>query len=132
MSVHPVVLTPDSASRPRPIPNLRWYICGLLFFATTVNYVDRQVLGILKPVLERDLGWRESDFGWVVFAFSCAYAFMMPVAGRLLDWLGTRAGYAIAVTVWSLAAMSHALARNAVQFAAARFALGIGEAGNFP
>lgn len=116
----------------RPIRNLRWYICGLLFFATTVNYIDRQVLGILKPVLETELGWREANFGWVVFAFQLAYAGMMPIAGRVIDWLGTRIGYALAVVVWSLASMSHALARNAWQFSAARFALGIGEAANFP
>ena len=116
----------------RYIPNLRWYICGLLFFATTVNYVDRQVLGILKPTLERELGWNEADYGWVVFAFQCAYAIMMPLAGRMIDWLGTRLGYAVAVVVWSLASMSHALAGAAWQFAMARFALGIGEASNFP
>jgi ACS family hexuronate transporter-like MFS transporter len=126
------VLTSDSPPRARPIRNLRWYICGLLFFATTVNYIDRQVLGILKPVLEHELGWREADFGWVVFAFQFAYATMMPIAGRMIDWLGTRIGYALAVVVWSLASMSHALARNAWQFSAARFALGIGEAANFP
>jgi ACS family hexuronate transporter-like MFS transporter len=114
------------------LPKLRWYICGLLFFATTVNYVDRQVLGILKPTLEKELGWHESDYGWVVFAFQCAYAIMMPLAGRIIDRLGTRLGYALAVIVWSFASMSHALARTALQFAAARFALGIGEAANFP
>lgn len=112
--------------------NLRWTVCGLLFFATTVNYVDRQVLGILKPVLARELGWSEADYGWIVFAFQLAYAVMMPVAGRVIDWLGIRAGYALAVLLWSVAAMSHALARTAVQFAAARFALGTGEAANFP
>ncbi len=122
----------DSVPQARPIRNLRWYICGLLFFATTVNYIDRQVIGILKPVFERELGWNEADFGWVVFAFQLAYAVMMPIAGRVIDWLGTRIGYALAVVVWSLASMSHALARNAWQFAAARFALGIGEAANFP
>jgi ACS family hexuronate transporter-like MFS transporter len=116
----------------RGLRNLRWYICGLLFFATTVNYVDRQVLGILKPVLERDLKWNEADFGWIVFAFQGAYAIMMPVVGRIIDWLGTRAGYALAVIIWSLASMSHALAHGFGGFAAARFALGIGEAGNFP
>lgn len=118
--------------RPGTIRHLRWYICGLLFFATTVNYIDRQVLGILKPVLESELKWNETDFGWVVFAFQCAYAVMMPIAGRIIDWLGTRIGYALAVLVWSLASMSHSIARNAVQFGAARFALGIGEAANFP
>ncbi len=116
----------------KPIHNLRWYMCGLLFFATTVNYVDRQVLGILHPVLSRELGWNEKQYGWVVFAFQCAYALMMPVAGRVIDWLGTRMGYAAAVVVWSIASMSHALARNAWQFAIARFGLGIGEAANFP
>src|ERR1700688_4701093 len=105
------------------LPHLRWYICGLLFFATTVNYIDRQVLGLLKPVLEKDLGWRESDFGWIVFAFQLAYALMMPVAGRLIDRLGTRAGYALAVLVWSLASMSHSLATRLWQFIACRFAL---------
>lgn len=114
------------------IRHLRWYICGLLFFATTVNYIDRQVLGMLKPVLERELKWNESDYGWIVFAFQGAYALMMPIAGRIIDWLGTRIGYALAVLVWSLASMSHSLARNAVQFAIARFGLGIGEAANFP
>jgi MFS transporter, ACS family, hexuronate transporter len=112
--------------------NLRWSICGLLFFATTVNYVDRQVLGILKPVLEKDLHWNESDYGWVVFTFQLAYALMMPLAGRAMDWLGTRVGYAIAVAVWSAASMLHSLASTPFQFAMARFALGLGEASNFP
>lgn len=111
---------------------LRWYICGLLFYATTVNYVDRQVLGLLEPVIARELHWSEADFGWVVFAFQGAYALMMPLAGRIIDWLGTRLGYALAVIIWSCAAMSHALARSSLQFAAARFALGLGEAANFP
>jgi MFS transporter, ACS family, hexuronate transporter len=114
------------------LPHLRWYICGLLFFATTVNYIDRQVLGLLKPVLEKDLGWRESDYGWIVFAFQFAYALMMPFAGRLIDRLGTRIGYLLAVIVWSFAAMAHSLARNALQFGLARFALGFGESANFP
>jgi MFS transporter, ACS family, hexuronate transporter len=114
------------------IAHLRWYICGLLFFATTLNYVDRQVLGILKPVLDKELGVSESQYGWVVFAFQLAYALMMPIAGRVLDRIGTRLGYALAVTVWSLASMGHALATSALGFAAARFSLGIGEAANFP
>jgi len=114
------------------LPHLRWYICGLLFFATTVNYIDRQVLGLLKPVLEKDLGWRESDYGWIVSAFQFAYALMMPFAGRLIDRLGTRIGYLLAVVVWSFAAMAHSLARNALQFGLARFALGFGESANFP
>ena len=114
------------------LPHLRWYICGLLFFATTVNYIDRQVLGLLKPVLEKDLGWREADYGWIVFAFQLAYTLMMPFAGRLIDRLGTRLGYLMAVVVWSFAAMAHSLARNTLQFGLARFALGFGESANFP
>ena len=116
----------------RTVANLRWYICGLLFFATTVCYIDRQILGFLKPVIAKDLGWSESDYGWVVFGFMLAYAIMNPVSGRVIDWLGTRTGYALAATVWGLASMSHAFARNALEFGLARFALGIGEAANFP
>lgn len=111
---------------------IRWYICGLLFYATTINYVDRQVLAILKPIISHELGWNEKQYGWIVFFFQLAYALMLPIAGRIIDKLGTRVGYAVAVLVWSCAAMSHAFARSAVQFAIARFALGIGEAANFP
>ena len=114
------------------LAHLRWYICGLLFFATTINYIDRQVLGLLKPVLDKELGWTEASYGWIVFAFQLAYGLMMPIAGRLIDWLGTRLGYLLAVIVWSVAAMGHALTRTALQFAVARFALGFGEAANFP
>lgn len=110
----------------------RWIVCAFLFFATTLTYLDRQVIGILKPTLEREMNWSESDFGWVVFAFTCAYAAMMPFAGRLIDKLGTRIGYAVAVIVWSAASMCHSLAHSSLQLAAARFGLGIGESGNFP
>jgi MFS transporter, ACS family, aldohexuronate transporter len=114
------------------VANLRWYICGLLFFATTVNYIDRQVLGLLKPVLEKELGWTEASYGWIVFAFQLAYALMMPLAGRLIDYLGTRLGYLIAVILWSIAAAAHALASSAFGFGVARFALGFSESANFP
>src|ERR1700686_4814069 len=97
------------------LPRLRWMICGLLFFATTINYIDRQVLSLLKPVLEKELGWNESQYGWIVFGFQLAYGLMMPLAGRMLDWLGTRLGYLLAVALWSVAAMLHALAGSAVQ-----------------
>ncbi|HLY17001.1 MAG TPA: MFS transporter [Bryobacteraceae bacterium] len=110
----------------------RWYVCGLLFFATTINYVDRQVLGLLKPALEKEFGWREADYGWIVFAFQLAYAITMPAAGRLIDWAGARLGYAVAVAAWSLSAMGHALARSAFGFGVARFALGLSESANFP
>ena len=112
--------------------NVRWFICGLLFFATTVNYVDRQVLSILKPTLQSEFGWNETDYGWIVFAFQLAYALVMPIAGRIIDRIGTRLGYTIAVVVWSLASVSHALASGFWSFGVARFGLGAGEAANFP
>jgi MFS transporter, ACS family, hexuronate transporter len=111
---------------------VRWSICALLFFATTVNYIDRQVIAILKPTLQRDLHWTESDFATLVVWFQFAYAIMMPFAGRLIDRIGTRLGYVIAVAVWSCASMSHAFASTVAQFAAARFCLGVGESANFP
>ena len=110
----------------------RWIICGLLFFATTINYMDRQVLGILSPDLQKKIGWNETQYGQITAAFQCAYALGMLLMGRLIDLVGTRAGYAISIALWSLAAMSHALARSAFQFGVCRFALGIGESGNFP
>jgi len=110
----------------------RWVICGLLFFATTVNYVDRQVLGILSKDLKTAIGWTEVDYGNIVAAFNAAYAFGLLLAGRLMDRIGTRVGYAAAIVWWSLAAMAHALARTPFGFGIARAALGIGEAGNFP
>ena len=116
----------------RTIAHLRWYICGLLFFATTGNYVDRQVVSLLKPLLEQEFHWSEATYGWIVFAFQLAYAVMMPLAGRAIDYLGTRLGYFIAMLLWSAAAMAHALAGSALGFGAARFALGIGESANFP
>lgn len=114
------------------IANLRWYICGLLFFATTINYIDRQVLSLLKPSLEQDLGWSEATYGWIVFAFQLAYAASMPLAGRAVDYLGTRLGYLVSVALWSVAAVFHSLASSAVGFGIARFALGFGESANFP
>lgn len=114
------------------IGRYRWVICGLLFFATTVNYVDRQVLGILSKDLKTAIGWTEVDYGNIVAAFNAAYAFGLLLAGRLMDRIGTRAGYAMAIVWWSLAAMGHALAHTPLGFGVARAALGIGEAGNFP
>lgn len=110
----------------------RWVICALLFFATTVNYVDRQVLGILSKDLKSAIGWTEVDYGNIVAAFSAAYALGLLLAGRLMDRIGTRVGYALAIVWWSLAAMAHALARTPFGFGVARAGLGIGEAGNFP
>src|SRR6188768_2658850 len=114
------------------IPHLRWYICGLLFLATTINYIDRQVLGILAPDLQKEIGWTELDYGRIVIAFQVSYAVMMLVSGRIIDRIGTKIGFSIAITWWSIAAMGHALARSAAQFGFARFLLGVGEAANFP
>jgi ACS family hexuronate transporter-like MFS transporter len=112
--------------------HLRWIVCALLFFATTINYIDRQVLSILKPLLQAEFGWTEADYGWIVSTFTFGYALMMPLAGRLIDRLGTRIGYGLAVIAWSLASMPHAAASTVVQFGIARCALGITEAANFP
>ncbi len=119
-------------SRVERIGRFRWVVCGLLFFATTVNYIDRQVLGILAPDLQRIIGWSESQYGYIVTAFQAAYAIGLLLSGRLLDRIGTKLGYAAALIFWSFAAMAHALARTPLGFGAARFALGLGEAANFP
>ena len=110
----------------------RWVICALLFFAITINYVDRQVIGVLKPLLEKELGWSELDYADIVFWFQAAYAIGLLVVGRLIDLVGTRWGLGVAIGVWSLAAMAHAGASQVIHFAMARFALGLGEAGGFP
>ncbi|KPK96398.1 hypothetical protein AMJ80_00245 [bacterium SM23_31] len=110
----------------------RWVICALIFLATTINYVDRQVIGILAPTLRKEIGWSEIEYGYIVTAFTAAYAVGLPLMGKLIDAIGTRLGYAFALIGWSLAAMGHALARSASGFGFARFALGVFEAGNFP
>jgi ACS family hexuronate transporter-like MFS transporter len=104
----------------------------LLFVATAVNYMDRQVLGILEPTLRADIGWTPAAYGHIVTAFQVAYAIGLVAFGRLIDTVGTRTGYAAAVLGWSTAAAFHGLARSALGFGVARFALGLGEAGNFP
>ncbi len=124
--------TPVTYKKSSTIPHLRWIVCALLFLASTINYIDRQTVSVLKPHLQTVLGWSESDYGWIVFAFQTAYAIMMMVSGGVIDWLGTRVGFALAMIWWSLAAMAHALARGALSFGVARFFLGAGEAGNFP
>jgi ACS family hexuronate transporter-like MFS transporter len=110
----------------------RWLICALLFFAATINYIDRQVIGILKPTLQTEIGWTEIEYSWIVFSFQAAYALGLLLVGGLIDKIGTRLGSSLSITVWSIAAMAHALAHSVMGFAAARFALGIGEAGYFP
>jgi ACS family hexuronate transporter-like MFS transporter len=116
----------------RPCGSYRWWICALLFVATVVNYTDRQVLGILADTLQAEIGWSERDYGFVVAAFSTAYAIALLVWGTIIDRVGTRLGYSLAVTLWNLAAMAHALARTAFGFGVVRFGLGLSEAGNFP
>jgi ACS family hexuronate transporter-like MFS transporter len=112
--------------------HFRWVICAVLFFGATNNYMDRQILGLLKGTLQREFGWNEIDYGNLVFAFQTAYAAGMLLVGRLIDRIGTRIGYALAVGAWSLAAMGHALAGAFSHFATARAALGFSEAGVFP
>ena len=110
----------------------RWVICGLLFLGVTKNYMDRSVLGALKIPLQHQFGWNDVDYGNLVTAFQMAYAIGMLAMGRLIDKLGTRIGYAVAMVFWSLASMGHALANSLVGFGIARFCLGFGEAGVFP
>ena len=138
----------------------RWLICALLFFAATINYVDRQVIGILKPTLQNEFGWTEVAYGWIVFSFQTAYAIGLLLVGRLMDRVGTKTGFAMSIVVWSVAAIGHAFAvgiglatfgigawiltsfgydpatsfltASVLGFMIARFALGLGEAGNFP
>ncbi|MGH8295776.1 MAG: MFS transporter [Steroidobacteraceae bacterium] len=115
-----------------PVGRVRWKICALLFWATTLNYIDRQVLGVLAPSLGHALGWTQVDYGYIVTSFQVAYAIGLVFAGAVIDRLGVRIGYALSIAVWGLAEASHALAGTVIAFAAARFALGLGEAGNFP
>ncbi len=110
----------------------RWTVCALLFAVTTINYVDRQVLGILAPTLQHELGWSEATYGDVVSWFSLPYAFAFLAAGRLFDRIGVRRGFAAAVVAWSLAAIAHAFARTTALFSAARALLGVAESANFP
>ena len=110
----------------------RWMICALLFFATTINYTDRQVLGLLAPMLQVKIGWSETQYANIVQAFLWAYALGLLFMGGFIDRVGTRIGYATAIAIWSLAAMSHSLARSALSFGLARFGLGLGESGSFP
>lgn len=110
----------------------RWKICALLFAATAINYVDRQMIGVLKPAIQADLGWSERQYADIVFWFQAAYAIGFLMMGRLVDRMGARLGYAVAFGFWTLAHMAHGLVHSVAQFMVVRFALGLGEAGNFP
>jgi len=145
-----MTISAPSASRQRT-GYFRWVICALLLLAATVNYIDRQVIGILKPTLQHEFGWSEMDYADIVFAFQLAYAAGLLLSGRLIDRIGTRVGFSIAIVIWSVAAMAHAEATwfgpavagllgmvglaysaSVAGFMAARFMLGLGESGNFP
>ena len=114
------------------IGKYRWTICALIFFATTINYLDRAVISLLKPDLEIAFNWTESDYADIVIAFQFAYAVGMLLAGRFIDKVGTKIGYAVSLILWSIASISHAAVRGTLGFLVARSALGISEAGNFP
>ena len=123
----------SAAAAPRiGVGRYRWRICALLFFATTINYMDRQVLGVLAPELQKVIGWNELQYGYIVAGFQAAYALGLVAAGGFIDRVGTRIGYAVAIALWSLSAMSHSLVQSALGFGFVRFLLGLGESGNFP
>lgn len=110
----------------------RWLVCTLLFFATSINYIDRQILSLLKPLLDKELGWTNAEFGAVNAAFQGSYAVGLLLFGALIDRVGAKKGYALSIAAWSLAALSHAFAGTVAGFTNARMALGLGEGGNFP
>jgi ACS family hexuronate transporter-like MFS transporter len=129
--------TSNNNLEPRPLARatsgyFRWVICALLFFATTINYVDRSILGVLAPELKHTIGWTDTQYGDINAAFQLAYALGFLVVGWFIDRAGTRIGYTVALVVWSLASAGHALARSPLGFGVARFILGFAEAGNFP
>jgi MFS transporter, ACS family, hexuronate transporter len=115
-----------------PIGKYRWIVVVLLFFATTINYLDRYVMGLIKPYIEKRFNWTETDYSHIVIAFSSAYALGLLLSGRFIDLVGTKLGYALSIVIWSCAAMAHALVTTTLGFTAARAMLGFGESGNFP
>ncbi len=122
----------DSESAIPAVGAYRWVICGLLFFGLVINYVDRQMLGVLGPTLRDEFRWTQTQFGDVVTWFQAAYALSYLFFGRFVDRVGARWGYAVAFTIWNLAHIAHGFARGLTQFIAVRVALGVGEAGVFP
>lgn len=148
---HAVSTTSTAAAPLKAGGNFRWVVCALLFFAATINYIDRQVIGILKPTLQAQFGWSEIDYADIVFAFQLAYAIGLLVAGGIVDRIGARLGFVVAIVIWSVAAMAHAevtafgpfvatvlsafgltYSASVAGFILARLLLGLGEAGNFP
>jgi ACS family hexuronate transporter-like MFS transporter len=122
----------EGAVKKAKVGNYRWVICALLFFATTINYIDRQVIGLLKPTLEVQFNWSESDYGNIVMVFAACYALGYIIFGSFIDKIGSKLGYSISVVVWSIAAMAHAAVRTTFGFGVVRGLLGLAEAGNFP
>lgn len=125
-------ITQTDAAIKTKIGKYRWTICSLIFYATTINYLDRQVISLLKPTLEKEFNWAESDYSNIVVAFQFAYAIGMVFAGRIIDKIGSRIGYALTLTLWSIASVLHAFATGALSFSIYRAFLGVTEAGNFP
>src|SRR5512138_232749 len=126
-TVEPAISGPSAA-----IGRYRWVVCALLFFATTVNYVDRQILALIKEILDRDIGWTNEQFGWANSVFQLTYGIGLVGFGWFVDRFGTKLGYAVSIGAWSLAAAAHALVGSAGGFVVARSMLGLGESGNFP
>jgi len=122
----------ETIGTPKVHGHYRWTICALLFFATTINYLDRAVLGLLAPLLQKEIGWTAIEYGYITTVFQAAYAVGLVVFGWLIDRYGTKIGYAVAIVAWSLSAMGHALAATVVGFGVARMFLGLSEGGNFP
>src|SRR5438105_2549410 len=125
----------ESGAAPAPaarVGRIRWVIVGLLFAATAINYVDRQMIGLLKPTLQTEFRWNETTYADIVFYFQLAYAVGYIVFGNIVDRVGARIGYAAAFVIWTAAHMLHAVAHSVFGFAAVRFMLGVGESGNFP
>jgi ACS family hexuronate transporter-like MFS transporter len=134
-----VQVPPQAPAQSRPlmqeqsrVGRYRWVIVALLFIAIGINYIDRQMIGILKPTLAAELKWSETDYANIVFWFQCAYAIGFLTFGRMIDKVGVRVGYALAFTVWTVASIGHGLISTVTQFALARFTLGFGESGSFP
>lgn len=122
----------ETAKRPLVVSRYRWVICGLLFVATGINYVDRQMIGLLKPTLQTEFGWSEGSYADIVFWFQAAYAIGYIGFGAVIDRLGARIGYACAFTIWTIAHILHGFVHGVMGFGMVRFLLGIGESGNFP
>jgi len=114
------------------VGNYRWVVCALLFFATTVNYIDRQILSLIKEILDKQIGWSNEQFGWVNSAFQFSYGLGLLGFGWFVDRFGTKIGYAVSIAAWSVAACAHAAVGSVGGFLAARTCLGLGESGNFP